>query len=138
MPLVTLNKLEHFFCGDLNCKKILLMGATYRQNVGDTRFSPSEMFVNKARLKGAIISVYDPMINKWNELDIDIEEQLPESVGFDAIVFVVPHREFAEIAINEWISKNGTLLFDANNVLTQKQISEIHQNNLNYMSIGRG
>ena len=138
MPLVTLNKLKHYFNGTLLGKKILLLGATYRQDVGDTRFSPSEIFVKEAKTEGAIISVYDPMIIKWDELNIETEGQLPDSTGFDAILFAVPHKEFANISFNDWISQKNTLLFDANNVLTKEQISEIKQNNLNYMSIGRG
>ena len=138
MPLITLNKLKHYFKNDLNGKKILLMGVTYRQDVGDTRFSPSEIFVNEARSQGAEVSAHDPLVNYWDEADMDIREELPDSDEFDAIVFAVPHREFADISLNDWIRLNGTLLFDANNVLTKKQVSEIRENKLNYLSIGRG
>ena len=138
MPLVTLKKLKHYFKGDLSGKKILLMGVTYRQDVGDTRFSPSEIFVKKALEEGTIINAYDPMVDHWDEVDIDIFSELPDSADYDAIVFSVPHKEFADINFEKWITKNRTLLFDANNVLTKKQISEIKTNGLKYMSIGRG
>lgn len=138
MPLVTLNKLKKYFIGSLKDKKILLMGVTYRQDVGDTRFSPSEIFVKEARSQGAEIVAHDPLVDYWDEVNMDIKTELPDSADFDAIVFAVPHKEFAEITLNEWIPENNTLLFDANNVLTEKQVSEIKENDLNYMSIGRG
>ena len=138
MPLVTLNKLKDYFDDDLNGKKILLMGVTYRQDVGDTRFSPSEIFVKEARLCGAEIIAHDPLVDYWNELNMDIKTELPDSTDYDAIVFAVPHKEYADINLNKWIIQNGTLLFDANNVLSKQQVSEIKQNKLNYMSIGRG
>jgi UDP-N-acetyl-D-glucosamine dehydrogenase len=138
MPLVTLKKLKHFFNGKLKGKKILLMGVSYRQDVGDTRFSPSEIFFNEARSEGMEISVYDPLVNYWEELEIEITTELPESVNFDAIIFAVPHKEFAEISMNKLIKTKSTLLFDANNVLTNKQKEEIKINNFNYLSIGRG
>ena len=138
MPLVTLNKLKDYFDDDLNGKKILLMGVTYRQDVGDTRFSPSEIFVKEARLCGAEIIAHDPLVDYWNELNMDIKTELPDSTDYDAIVFAVPHKEYADINLNKWIIQNGTLLFDANNVLTKKQVSEIRRNKLKYMSIGRG
>ena len=47
MPLVTINKLYDYFNGDIKNKKILLMGVTYREDVGDTRNSPSETFTKK-------------------------------------------------------------------------------------------
>ena len=62
MPLVTLNMLKDYFQGDLKGKKILLMGITYRQDVGDTRFSPSEIFVKEAMLQGCEIIVHDPLM----------------------------------------------------------------------------
>jgi len=138
MPLVTLNKLKRYFNGNLSGKKILLMGATYRQDVGDTRFSPSETFVSEAKQKGAKVNVYDPLVNYWEELDIKIENQLPNSADYEAIVFAVPHREFANIPMNDWINGGDILLIDANNVLTKKQVSDIREYKLNYMSIGRG
>jgi nucleotide sugar dehydrogenase len=138
MPLVTLNKLKHYFNGNLSGKKILLLGATYRQDVGDTRFSPSETFVREAKQKGAKVNVYDPLVNYWEELIIKIENKLPNSADYEAVVFAVPHREFTELDLAEWILGCSVLIFDANNVLTKKQVSDIRENKLNYMSIGRG
>ena len=138
MPLVTLNKLKKYFNGSLKGINILLMGVTYRQDVGDTRFSPSEIFVNSAILEEAKIRAYDPLTKYWNEVDIDMEINLPKSAMFDAIVFAVAHKEFAQIDFTKWVSDNKVLIFDANNVLTKKQVSEIKGNDLNYMSIGRG
>jgi UDP-N-acetyl-D-glucosamine dehydrogenase len=138
MPLVVLNKLKKYFKGDLKGKNILLMGVSYRQDVGDTRFSPSEIFFREARSQGAEISLHDPLVDHWDEVGVDIKTELPDSTNYDAIVFAVPHKRFANISLNEWITQNDTLLFDANNVLTQKQVSEIKKNKLNYLSIGRG
>ena len=81
MPLVTLKKLKNHFKGDLNGINILLMGVTYRQDVGDTRFSPSEIFVEKARLQGAKINAHDPLIDHWDEVDLEIKTELPNSVS---------------------------------------------------------
>ena len=138
MPLVTLNKLKNYFNNDLKGKFFLLMGVTYKQGIADTRFSPSEIFVKEASTQGAKISAHDPLVDHWDEMDMDVKTDLPDPADFDAIIFVVPHKEFAEINLNEWIRRNNTLLFDANNVLTKKQVSEIEENKLNYMSIGRG
>ncbi len=138
MPLVTLNKLKNYFKDNLNGKKILLMGVTYRQDVGDTRFSPSEIFVKEARSQGAEINAHDPLLDHWDEMDMDLKTELPDSTDFDAIVFAVPHKEYVGINLNEWITNKRTLLFDANNVLSKKQVLEIKENDLNYISIGRG
>ena len=138
MPLVTLKKLKNHFNGDLNGINILLMGVTYRQDVGDTRFSPSEIFIKKGRSQGAKINAHDPLVDHWDEMNMDLKTELPDSTDFDAIVFAVPHKEYVDINLNEWISNRRTLLFDANNVLSKTQVLEIKENGLKYMSIGRG
>ena len=138
MPLVTINKLKNYFNGDLNGINILLMGVSYKQDVGDTRFSPSEIFVKGVRSQGATISAFDPMVEKWDEMNMDIITELPNAADYNVIVFAVPHKEFAGINLSKWITGNNTLLFEANNVLTKKQVLEIKENGLNYMSIGRG
>ena len=138
MPLVTLTKIKKHFNGSIKGKKILLMGITYRQDVADTRFSPSETFVNEARLEGAIISVCDPMVSYWDELSMDVLSDLPKSNDFDAVIFAVPHKDFKSISFLNWPAKSSTLVFDANNVLSKNQRLEIHDKKINYMSIGRG
>ena len=138
MPLVTLNKIIRFFNGDIRGKKILLMGVTYRQDVGDTRFSPSEIFYNKAKAKGAEITAHDPMVKYWEEIGLDVLNDLPDLNDFSVVLFTVPHKSFKEINLEDWISSNNILIFDANNVLTKKQVTVINNNNYNYLSIGRG
>jgi UDP-N-acetyl-D-mannosaminuronate dehydrogenase len=47
---------------------ILLLGASYREDVGDTRYSGSELIVRKLTEMGAEMRVHDPYINHWWEL----------------------------------------------------------------------
>ncbi|HDZ42868.1 MAG TPA: GDP-mannose dehydrogenase, partial [Phycisphaerae bacterium] len=44
---------------------VLVAGASYRQDVGDTRYSGSEMVVRKLTELGANISVHDPYVEHW-------------------------------------------------------------------------
>lgn len=138
MPIVILKKLKNYFNDDLNGKRILLLGVTYRQDVGDTRFSPSEIFVKDALSLGAEINAYDPLVYHWDEMDMYLKNELPDTPDYDAIVFTVPQKEYLGINLNEWITNKRTLLFDANNVLSKKQFLEIKEHNPNYISIGRG
>ena len=138
MPLVTLGKIKEYFNGDIQGKKILLMGITYRQDVADTRFSPSEVFYKRAKSEGASIKVYDPMISYWDEISTQVLSDLPKLDNYDVVVFAVPHNDFKEISLKEWNNNRDILIFDANNVLTKKQILEIKNNEFFYMSIGRG
>jgi UDP-N-acetyl-D-mannosaminuronate dehydrogenase len=48
---------------------VLLCGASYRQDVGDTRYSGSELVVRKLTEMGAEIRVHDPYVEHWYELE---------------------------------------------------------------------
>ena len=48
---------------------VLVCGASYRQDVGDTRYSGSEMVVRKLTEMGAEMRVHDPYVDHWYELE---------------------------------------------------------------------
>ncbi len=138
MPIVTLNKLKEHF-GSLEGKNILLMGISYRQDVGDTRYSPSEKFTIQAIKEGANVFPCDPFVKFWEEMNMTVSKELPDSSSFDAVVFAVPHQNYKIIEFREWLTKNqNCVIFDANNVLTIQQYSTLKNMGLTCMSIGRG
>ena len=138
MPFRTLEKIKDYFDGDLTGRRLLVMGVTYKPDISDTRFSPSELFFGQARFSGAEVDFYDPMVTYWDELKRELDSNLPDASSYDAIIFAVAHKEFTDIPITKWVLDNETLIFDANNVLTKKQIKEIKKYKLSYQSVGRG
>ena len=48
---------------------VVICGASYRQDVGDTRYSGSEMVVRKLTEMGAEMRVHDPYVDHWYELE---------------------------------------------------------------------
>jgi nucleotide sugar dehydrogenase len=49
--------------------EVLLLGASYREDVGDTRYSGSEVIVRKLTEMGAEVKVHDPYLDHWWELE---------------------------------------------------------------------
>jgi nucleotide sugar dehydrogenase len=49
--------------------RILLCGASYREDVGDTRYSGSELVVRRLTEMGAEVLVHDPYVDHWYELE---------------------------------------------------------------------
>ena len=139
MPLVSLDKIEKIFGGSLSNKKILVLGVTYRQDVGDTRYSPTEIFVKEALRRGAKIYCQDPLVSYWEEMKIKVQQDIPPFTNYDVIVFTVQHVQYATINFKEQKFNSNTLIFDANKVLSDTQISDIKNNsNVIFSSIGRG
>ena len=49
--------------------RVLLLGAAYREDVGDTRYSGSEIIIRKLTEMGADVAVHDPYVEHWWELE---------------------------------------------------------------------
>ena len=139
MPLVTLEKLKNYFGGSLRGKKILLMGISYREDVGDTRYSPAETFYIQACKEGAQVVPHDPLVEYWEETQVNISKDLPDPKSFDAVLLSVPHKDYRKIDFSQWLKTNkNCLVFDSNNVLTEVQLNTIKKMGNNILSIGRG
>lgn len=138
MPIVSLDKITNFFGGSLQGKRILVLGVSYRQDVGDTRYSPTEIFVKEAQRRGAQIICQDPLVEHWVELNMDVLHNIPDFTGYDAIVFTVQHKQYLDINFKESIFTRNTLIFDANCVLSKTQRKDIEQlTDITFASIGR-
>ena len=60
-----LRNMGHYIAGS----DVLICGASYRQDVGDTRYSGSEIVVRKLTEMGADMRVHDPYLDHWYELE---------------------------------------------------------------------
>jgi nucleotide sugar dehydrogenase len=138
MPLVSLNKVQQLLGGTLDRKTILLLGVSYRQDVGDTRNSPSQIFVQKARERGASIICHDPFVGYWPELEIRPVADLPELNGIDAVVLAVPHNKYKSLDFLTWLNGANPLIFDANDVLSKGQREALRKAGCRVSAIGRG
>ena len=138
MPLVSLNKIEKLLGGNLKGKRLLILGVSYRQDVGDTRYSPTEIFVKEAKKRGTKIVCQDPLVEYWAEMDMKVVQDIPEFTDYDALVFTVQHRQYMSIDFKNCVLGQDVLIFDANCVLTQEQRKDItNLDNIVFASIGR-
>jgi len=101
---------------------ILVLGASYREDVGDTRYSGSELIVRKLTEMGADVKVHDPYLEHWWEFEaqdtypkpgfswsrffhrqaplvnLRIQKDLRAAMsGADAIVLAVRHGEYLKL-----------------------------------------
>lgn len=136
MPLVTYNKIKTIFKNKIENKKILILGMSYKENVGDLRSSPSIYFSNKCIKKKIKLFWHDPFVkiipNK-NLIRINIVKNIS---NFDLVLFAVKHNVYRNINFDKKLIKK-TIIFDANYVLTNKQLDQIKKNQINFYSIGR-
>ena len=138
MPLNTLTAVRRALGGSLAGKRLLLLGVSYRQDVGDTRYSPSEVLVRGLESEGAAVAAHDPLLSFWQEMGRQLPQELPAASAFDAVIFAVAHDEYRSLDLVQWLGGLRPLIFDANCVLTRVQRDALHRIGCPVGSIGRG
>ena len=138
MPEHVLNRLNGALGDDLRGKSILLMGVSYRQDIGDTRFSPVETLAQDLLQSGANIIAFDPFLNHWSEMALELPTVIPSPNDFDAVVIATSHRQFIEMDWISWLGTSKPLILDTVNVLSKTHRTECRSLGIQVESIGRG
>jgi UDP-N-acetyl-D-glucosamine dehydrogenase len=144
---------------------VVLCGASYRQDVGDTRYSGSEMVVRKLTEMGAEIRIHDPYVDHWYELESQedypapghswsrffrnqehltesrVEKDLPAVLkGAEALILAVPHKEYLSLNpddIVKWVGQPLAII-DCFGILPDKSIRRYFELGCEVKALGRG
>jgi len=144
---------------------VLLCGASYRQDVGDTRYSGSEIVVRKLTEMGAEMRVHDPYVEHWYEFEkqdvypalghswsrffrnqdglknLKISKNLSESLhGVEAMILAVPHKQYLNLNprdIFKWAG-NPIAVIDCFGILSDDTIKQFFQLGCEVKALGRG
>jgi nucleotide sugar dehydrogenase len=145
--------------------KVLLCGASYREDVGDTRYSGSELVVRKLTEMGAEMSVHDPYVEHWYELEnqdtypapghswarffrnqqdlvnVHVQKDLPAALkGAEAVILAVRHKPYLELDPDKVVKWAGGPLavVDCFGILPDDQIRRYFQLGCEVKALGRG
>ena len=141
MPQYAFEYLKNNINFNLSNKKILLLGVSYLNDVGDTRYSPVELFYNCLIHEKAIVYLHDPFISYWEEKEIVVENDLEKlmSETYDIIVISTGHSKYRNNSslINHFIKMNNVTIFDTIGIFNENEISRIN-NKQKIIILGRG
>jgi nucleotide sugar dehydrogenase len=145
--------------------EVLICGASYRQDVGDTRYSGSEMVARKLTEMGAEMRVHDPYVDHWYELEnqdfypspelswkqffrnqedlknIRIQKDLPNALkNVEAIILAVPHKSYLDLNPEDVVSWAGNPLavIDCFGILSDDTIRRYFELGCEVKALGRG
>lgn len=138
MPVRNLDRIEQLIGKTLKGKNIILLGITYRPEVADTRYSASQRFYEEALKRKARVTPHDPHLTYWDELDIELERDLPTPTSDDIVVFGVAHKFYQDLNIPEWLGTNRPFIYDANDVLGRTELMRLKDLGFTVGSTGRG
>jgi len=145
--------------------RVTLLGASYREDVGDTRYSGSEIIVRKIAEMGGNIRVHDPYVDHWWEFesqdtypavgaslsrffrnqetlkDLRIEKDLAAALnGADAVVLAVRHSEYLKLDPEAVVSMigSGAAIVDCFGILSDAAIRRYFELGCEVKGLGRG
>jgi len=136
MPAATVALLEETFPGGLAGKRVLILGASYREDVGDTRHSPSITLAAMLAEKRATVAFADPLVDA--EIGVPLHRDLPDARGFDAVILAVGHKPYRAIDLAAWSGAERPVVLDANGVLSRQQLQSLRDAGFKVAAIGRG
>ena len=144
---------------------ILVLGASYREDVGDTRYSGSELIVRKLTEMGAELRVHDPYVKHWWELEsqdtyptpgyswarffrnqeklkrLTITENLAEALkDVDSVIFAVRHEQYLKLKPDEVFAHIGkpAAIIDCFGILDDNAIRRYFELGCEVKGLGRG
>jgi len=140
MPRYAFEFLEKRYSKPLTGVKVLLLGVSYRGDVGDTRFSPVEYFCRCLLKAGVAVSTHDPYVSAWSELDLKPYQILSEALRDqpDVAVISTGHRIYQqEETIKTLLDNKPMLVYDTIGLLSKEQIVKLQQKH-KVIVLGRG
>lgn len=95
--------------------RVLVMGLSYKENIADTRESPSYQLIDELRDYGVDLFTHDPCVSKAEApADVTVVESLDRVQDIDAIIVAVGHEEYRSLSVKDLhrLSRNGAVLVD--------------------------
>jgi UDP-N-acetyl-D-glucosamine dehydrogenase len=149
----------------LAASQVTVLGASYREDVGDTRYSGSEIIVRKLTEMGAEVKAHDPYVQHWWELekqdtypavgtgwsrffrnqehlkDFKMIPDLAESLeGADAVIFAVRHKPYLSLEPEKLVRMTGgpVAVIDCFGILDDRKIEKYFELGCEVKGLGRG
>ena len=145
--------------------KITVLGASYREDVGDTRYSGSEIIVRKLTEMGGEVEVHDPYVKRWWEFEkqdtypapghswarffrnqerlteLIVHKDIAESLrDADAVVLAVRHDEYLSLTPDVIVRMTGhpVAVIDCFGILDDSSIRRFFELGCEVKGLGRG
>jgi len=142
MPHHTFDLLMKGMNNDIAGKKIAILGASYLNDIDDTRNSPTVTLYDDIIHAGGIPSVHDPIAKTMIQRpDIEISNDLKTVLDrAAAVIFVMNHKEYFSYPVDYFTQKitANACIVDAFNILNDDKIKTLKAEKYVVLGVGKG
>ena len=133
MPNFTFNIIKKIL-KNIKKPKIAIYGITYKEGIGDLRFSPSLYLVKKLLKVGFDVDIYDPLVKK-----------LPKSVNsklnlnfdynkYNLILFTVKNKLIEKFKFNKIFYRKNFYIIDTDKCLSENITKTLLKKKINFIN----
>jgi UDP-N-acetyl-D-glucosamine dehydrogenase len=141
MPFYAFQYLKSQYGDQLKGKKVLLLGVSYLNDVGDTRYTPVQGFYEHLLNEGCEVALHDPHVIYWEEKEIRINNDLTSLLDqpYDLVIITTGHRDYRNnpALMAALLLQKRAFIYDTIGVLTSDEISKLSAVHI-VKVIGRG
>jgi UDP-N-acetyl-D-galactosamine dehydrogenase len=106
--------------------RVLVLGCSFKENIGDTRNSKVFDIVNELIDYSVKVDLVDPIANaaSYNPTAISILSEIPSASKYDAVILAVKHDQFKELTLEKLTlhsTSNELYLFDVKAFYDQEE-----------------
>ena len=142
MPHHTFDLLMRGMNNNIADKKIAILGASYLNDIDDTRNSPTAILYDDIINAGGIPEVHDPIAKTMIQRpDIKISNDLETVINSSsALIFVMNHKEYFTYPIELFIQKinANACVIDAFNILNDEKVKKLKAKKFVVLGVGKG
>ena len=129
MPLYAFEYLRSQYGQALQNKTVLLLGVSYLNDVGDTRYTPVEGFYDQLSAEGCNITLHDPHVLYWEEKDTWVNQDLNALLQqpYAIIAITTGHKEYRNnpVLIDSLLAMPPAFIYDTIGVLSNEEIRKL-------------
>tara|TARA_X000000950_G_scaffold204072_1_gene245696 strand:+ start:37970 stop:39472 length:1503 start_codon:yes stop_codon:yes gene_type:complete len=140
MPEKAFNFLKSSIAEGISNKSILLLGVSYRGDIGDTRQTPVGLFYELCKKSKNDVLLHDPFVSYWEEKKLKINQNLGEVLtpNVDIVVITAAHSFYSsKKLINHLVIVKPKVIFDTVGILSKSNIKSLERIS-KVLVLGRG
>lgn len=110
---------------EISNSKILILGATFKENCSDFRNSKILDMYKGFKEYSLSVDIFDPLINEESYLSENKIKLSKKLTKYDGIVLAVPHDEIIKINLTNLMKDSKTVIFDVKGVLKNPEYYQL-------------